>query len=180
MNTKMRNVLISLSYLLLAGTAVAGHHGEGAPTDKAVIGYDTTSGKKSTLYAGSLNTVEIWSNYMKAHDDSNFDAIRAANADGFTASTADGSVIESTDAQIELLKEWFAASNPKWTHQYSIANELTDESGTLQQWVTTGWELTEKTDGVVSKRQEIFDVLIENDKIKTIYIAAREILDTKE
>ncbi len=65
MNTKMRNVLISLSYLLLAGTAVAGHHGEGASTDKAVIGYDTTSGKKSTLYAGSLNTVEIWSNYMK-------------------------------------------------------------------------------------------------------------------
>ena len=70
--------------------------------------------------------------------------------------------------------------SPKWTHQYSIANEVTDESGTLQQWVTTGWELTEKTDGVVSTRQEIFDVLIENDKIKTIYIAAREILDTKE
>jgi len=174
----MRSVLISLGYLLLAGTAVAGHHGD--YKENTVIGYDTTSGKKSTLYAGSLDTVEIWSNYMKAHDDSDFDAIREANADDFTASTADGSVIENTDAQIELLKEWFATSNPKWTHQYSIANELTDEDGELQQWVTSGWELTEKTDGVVSRRQEIFDVLIENDKIKTIYIAARIILDPKE
>jgi hypothetical protein len=178
MNTKMRSVLISLGYLLLAGTAVAGHHGD--YKENTVIGYDTTSGKKSTLHAGSLDTVEIWSNYMKAHDDSDFDAIREANAVGFTASTADGSIIENTDAQIELLKEWFATSNPKWTHQYSIANELTDEDGELQQWVTSGWELTEKTDGVVSRRQEIFDVLIENDKIKTIYIAARVILDPKE
>jgi hypothetical protein len=57
-----------------------------------------------------------------------------------------------------------------------MANEFTDKDGKLQQWVTTGWEMTETVDGEISKRQEIFDVLIENGKIKTIYIAARPIL----
>ena len=38
--------------------------------------------------------------------------------------------------------------------------------------MTTGWDLTETVDGVEVKRQEIFDVLIVDGKIKNIYIAA--------
>jgi hypothetical protein len=175
MTTRINKVLLALSVLLLSGLAFAGHHQDKAQAAKTVVGFDTTSGAKESLYAGSLETVEIWSNYMKAHDDSDFAAIRVANAADFKAYVADGSVIENTDVQIELLKDWFGTSNPKWTHRYSIANELVGEDGKLQQWVTTGWELTETTDGMVAKRQEIFDVLIENGKIKTIYIAARVI-----
>ena len=116
---------------------------------------------------------------MKAHDDNDLKAIREANAEDFKAWASDGSVIESTDAQIALLTDWFATSDPKWMHKYSIANEFTDQGGQLQQWVTTGWELTETVDGKEAKRQEIFDVLITEGKIKTIYIAARPINESE-
>ena len=45
--------------------------------------------------------------------------------------------------------------------------------------MTTGWELTETVDGKEAKRQEIFDVLITEGKIKTIYIAARPINESE-
>ena len=45
----------------------------------------------------------------------------------------------------------------------------------LQQYVTTAWERTETIEGGITKVQEVFDVLIENEKIKTFYIAERAI-----
>ena len=184
MKTTIIKVLLSTSMIFFSASTFADHQeagGEKAKTvisyeAKTVIGYDTTEGTRADLYAGSLDTIEVWTKYMKAHDDNDLDAIRAANAEGFKAWASDGSVLESTDAQINLLKDWFATSSPKWEHRYSMANEFTDKDGKLQQWVTTGWEMTETVDGEISKRQEIFDVLIENGKIKTIYIAARPIL----
>ena len=149
MKTTIIKVLLSTSMLFFSASTFADHHEAGEEKAKTVIGYDTTE---------------------------DLDAIRAANAEGFKAWASDGSVLESTDAQINLLKDWFATSSPKWEHRYSMANEFTDKDGKLQQWVTTGWEMTETVDGEISKRQEIFDVLIENGKIKTIYIAARPIL----
>ena len=116
---------------------------------------------------------------MKAHDDNDLEAIRRANADDFKAWASDGRVIESTEAQMALLRDWFDTSNPKWVHRYSIASEFTDREGNLQQWVTTGWDLTETVDGVEVKRQEIFDVLIVEGKIKNIYIAARPINESE-
>ncbi len=175
MKINIQNVLLIMSVLLFAQQSFAAHHESHEKSQKTVIGYDTTEGVKALLYAGSLDTVEVWKNYMQAHEDNDLNAIREANAEDFKAWASDGSVIESTDAQMTLLKEWFAASNPKWTHKYSIANEFTDKEGKLQQWVTTGWEMNETIDGKTNKRQEIFDVLIENGKVKTIYIAARPI-----
>jgi hypothetical protein len=170
---------ICLLAALLVQSAFAAHHKPGESTKKTQVGYDTTEGVRAPLYAGSLDTVEVWMRYMKAHDDNDLKAIREANADDFKAWASDGSVIENTDAQIALLTDWFATSNPKWIHKYSIANEFSDQEGKLQQWVTTGWELTETVDGKESKRQEIFDVLIADGKIKTIYIAARPINESE-
>ncbi len=176
----MKNIVgIFLMGLFLVQLAFAGHHQPGENTKKVQVGYDTTEGVRAPLYAGSLDTVDIWMRYMKAHDDNDLKAIREANAEDFKAWASDGSVIESTDAQIALLTDWFATSDPKWIHKYSIANEFTDQDGQLQQWVTTGWELTETVDGKEAKRQEIFDVLITEGKIKTIYIAARPINESE-
>ena len=84
------------------------------------MGYDTTEGVRAPLYAGSLDTVEVWMRYMKAHDDNDLKAIREANADDFKAWASDGSVIENTDAQIALLTDWFATSNPKWIQNIQL------------------------------------------------------------
>ena len=177
MKIAMIKVVLSISILLLAQPSFASHHETGEKNEKTIIGYDTTEGTKAPLYAGSLDTVAVWIKYMQAHEDNDLNAIRNANAEGFEAWTSDGSFVESTDAQMTLLKEWFAASDPKWTHMYSIANEFTGKDGKLQQWVTTGWDLVETVDDKKNKRREVFDVLIENGKVKTIYIAARPIAD---
>ena len=117
----MNNIVgISLFVLLLAQSALATHHKPGESTKKTQVGYDTTEGVRAPLYAGSLDTVEVLIRYMKAHDDNDLEAIRKANADDFKAWASDGSVIENTDAQIALLTDWFATSNPKWIHKYSI------------------------------------------------------------
>ena len=176
MKTKIYNILISIGVVLFASAAFAGHHEAGENKAKTVIGYDTSEGVRAELYAGSVDTVAIWAKYMKAHDDNDLDAIRAANAEDFKAWPSDGRVLDGTDAQIEVLKDWFASANPRWVHQYSMANEFVAKDGKRQQWVTTGWELTETVDGQVSKSQDVFDVLIENGKIKTIYVATRAIL----
>jgi hypothetical protein len=176
MKIAINKVVLSISILLLAQPLFATHHETGEKNEKAIIGYDTTEGTKAPLYAGSLDTIAVWTKYMQAHEDKDLNAIRNANAEGFEAWTSDGSFIDSTDAQMTLLKEWFAASDPKWTHMYSIANEFTGKDGKLQQWVTTGWDLVETIDGKKNKRREVFDVLIENGKVKTIYIAARPII----
>ena len=170
---------IFLLAALLVQSTFAAHHNPDESIKKTQVGYDSPEGVRIPLYAGSLDTVDIWIRYMKAHDDNDLEAIRRANADDFKAWASDGSVVESTDAQIALLTDWFARSNPKWIHKYSIANEFTDQEGKLQQWVTTGWELTETIDGAEVKRQEVFDVRIADGKIKTIYIAARPINESE-
>lgn len=175
MKITINKIIVSLSVFLLAQSSFGAHHEQGEKSTKTVVGYDTSEGVRVPLYAGSLDTVEVWTTYMRAHEENDLDAIRNANAEDFSAWASDGSHIEDTEAQMTLLKGWFAASNPKWTHKYSIANEFTDKSGKLQQWVTTGWDMVETVDGEKNKRQEVFDVLIESGKVKTIYISARPI-----
>ena len=170
---------IFLLTVLLVQSTFAAHHNPDESIKKTQVGYDSPEGVRIPLYAGSLDTVDIWMRYMKAHDDNDLEAIRRANADDFKAWASDGRVIESTEAQMALLRDWFDTSNPKWVHRYSIASEFTDREGNLQQWVTTGWDLTETVDGIEVKRQEIFDVLIVEGKIKNIYIAARPINESE-
>ena len=89
-----------------------------------------------------------------------------------------GQVIEGSDAHIAFLAEWFANSDPQWTHMYSIANNFIDENGKLQEWVTTEWAVKDLVNGVEVNSQEVFDVLIEDGKIKYIYVTARPTLPT--
>ena len=176
MKNMITKTVFTMGLLALSASALADHHGEGEGKSKTIIGYDTSEGARADLYAGSLSNIMIWESYMKAHNQYDLKAIRAANADEFKLWNAEGVVIESTDDQIARLQDWFDNSNPQWVHRYSMANEFTDEDGVLQQYVTTAWERTETIEGGITKVQEVFDVLIENEKIKTFYIAERAIL----
>ena len=62
---------------------------------------------------------------------------------------------------------------------YSIANNFTDEDGNLQEWVTTEWAVKDVVDGVEVNSQEVFDVLIKDGKIKSIYVTARPVENSK-
>ncbi|MDA9783312.1 hypothetical protein N9C14_00460 [Gammaproteobacteria bacterium] len=176
MKNMITKTVFTMGLLALSASALADHHGEDEEKSKTIIGYDTSEGARADVYAGSVSNIMNWESYMKAHNQHDLKAICAANADEFKLWNAEGVVIESTDDQIARLQDWFDNSNPQWAHLYSMANEFTDEDGVLQQYVTTAWERTETIEGAVTKVQEVSDVLIENEKIKTFYIAERAIL----
>ena len=169
----MNKILLSFTLLLLAQLSFAAHHEDGSHKGKTIIGYDTTEGVKKPLYAGSLDNIKIWEDYIAAHTARDIKAIRAANADDFMAWVPNGQVIDGSDAQAAFLTEWFATSDPQWTHMYSIANNFIDEDGKLQEWITTEWAVKDVIDGREVNSQEVFDVLLKDGKIKWIYITAR-------
>tara|TARA_B110000881_G_scaffold19685_1_gene14400 strand:- start:179 stop:370 length:192 start_codon:yes stop_codon:yes gene_type:complete len=62
---------------------------------------------------------------------------------------------------------------------YSIANDFTGKDGKLQQWVTTEWQVSDVIDGKQVNSQDVFDVLIEGGKIKSIYVTTRPVLSAE-
>ena len=139
------------------------------------IGYDTSvDGTKMPLYGGSMSTIELVENYVKAHNDRDLEAIRNINAvENFKVWDATGQVIEGSDAHIAFLTEWFAQTNPQWKGNYVIANEYTDKEGQLQQWVTSGYDLTFTEGGTEVKVNKVLDALIVNGKIQMFYVNQR-------
>ena len=175
----MNKILLSISILLLAQFSFAGHHEVGEKPSKTIIGYDTTEGTKIPIYVGDLSTIDIWVDYVQAHNDRDLETIRNTNADDFEGQAPNGHKIDGPDAHVAFLTEWFANSDPKWTHMYSIANDFTGKDGKLQQWVTTEWQVSDVIDGKQVNSQDVFDVLIEGGKIKSIYVTTRPILSAE-
>ena len=100
------------------------------------------------LYGGSMSTVELWENYIAAHNAADLESIISMNAEeDFKVNGPNGEVIEGSDAHAEFLTKWFTDNSPKWEINYLIANEYTDEQGKLQQWVTSGHDLTLNVEG---------------------------------
>ena len=79
----MNKILLSISILLLAQFSFAGHHEAGEKPSKTIIGYDTTEGTKIPIYVGDLSTIDIWVDYVQAHNDRDLETIRNTNADDF-------------------------------------------------------------------------------------------------
>ena len=84
-------------------------------------------------------------------------------------------LVENTkfDLPAEFLTKWFTDNSPKWTTNYLIANEYTDEQGKLQQWVTSGHDLTLNVEGNEVKLHQVHDAQIVNGKVKMFYVYER-------
>ena len=54
-----------------------------------------------------------------------------------------------------------------------LANQFTDTKGVLNQWVTSGQDLTDTVDGEEVTLHHVHDVLFVNGKIKMIYVYER-------
>lgn len=135
------------------------------------IGFEIADdGTKLPLYAGALSTVELWEQYIKAHNDRNLDVIRAMNAENFKAYGPNGEIIDGTDAHIEFLTNWFEAANPKWKSNYFIANKFTNQKDKLREWVTSGHEVTMTVEGEKIEVGQVHDALIQDGKIQMFYV----------
>ena len=133
----------------------------------------TNDGARSSIVVGEMGNTSIWEKYIKAHNDKDLETILSINATDFKAYLPDGAVIDGSENQMSVLKEWFANSNPQWATRWMIANAATDKEGMEQQWLTTGQELTDLVEGEQTTLNHIHDVLFVDGKIKMINVYER-------
>ena len=121
-----------------------------------------------------MSTVEVWENYIIAHNAGDLEAIRFMNAEeNFKVTGPRGEVFDGSDAHVEFLTQWFVENTPKWETNYIIANEYTDNDGKLQQWVTSGHDLTLNIEVNEVKAMQVHDALIVNGKVQMFYVYER-------
>ena len=132
-------------------------------------------GTSSDIIAGNTDHVQIWVDYIDAHNERNLDKIAEINSEEWVGYAPDGNVIRGNEAHIEFLYEWFKSpANPKWTVKWMIANKGEDDEGVMQEFLTTGNDITftdEEGNEVVENH--IHDVMFNNGKIKTIYVYSK-------
>ena len=171
----MKKVLLGICVLMLAQTSFAGHHEKSEGSAKTIIGYEIIDGERLDIAAGKSSAVDIWVEYVQAHNERDLEKIDSMNADDFEGRAPNGVIVKGREAHAEFLKEWFERSNPSWKFNYAMANDVIQADGSADHWVTSLYTVTETIDGEEVAREEMFDVQIENGKIKNIMVASRAV-----
>ena len=172
----MNKVLLSICLLLVTQTSFAGHHEKSESAKKTIIGYEILDGERLDIVAGKSSNVDIWVEYVEAHNKRDLETIDSMNADDFEGRAANGIIVKGPEAHAAFLKEWFATSNPSWKYNFAIANDVTQTDGTVQHWVTSSYTVTDIINGKEVVSDDLFDVRIENNKILKISVASRAVL----
>jgi hypothetical protein len=124
--------------------------------------------------AGDSANIQIWLDYIQAHNDRDFDKIAAMNANDFRGVAAHGEVVSDSAAHTAFLQNWVATENPQWRVWWVIANDGQNSEGVMEEWLATGNVVTtEGPDGEPLKTYETVDVLLEGGKIKLLNVAAQ-------
>ncbi|KRO88121.1 MAG: hypothetical protein O3C01_01630 [Bacteroidetes bacterium] len=146
-------------------------------------GYLSTADGRSNVNDGNPANLELWDNYISAHNAKDLDVIREMNADstqqfgGFKIYDVDGSVIDGSDSHIELLSGWFEAENPKWDTFFSYTMKV---DGQIGEWVISGASVTTTLDGEEKTKYNLADVYIEDGKIGAFWIYSRAAVLSEE
>ena len=132
-------------------------------------------GESSKIVVGDTSNQQIWIDYIDAHNERDLDKIAEINADDWVGYPPNGNVIRGNEAHIEFLDEWFSSSaNPKWTVKWMIANKGEDVEGVMQEFLTTGNDITfSDEEGNEVVENHIHDIMFEEGKIKTIFVYSK-------
>ena len=173
----MHKLLSLMSLFLIAQFSFAGHHEFGEMKKGAVIGYEISEdGTKLDIVAGDASLVKIWVDYVEAHNQRDLEAIDKTNAEDLVGKAPNGVIVNGSAEHAAFLKNWFETSNPVWEFVYAMANDVPQEDGSIHHWVTSSYKVTDTIDGKEVVARESFDVRIENNKIKEIIVASRQVL----
>ena len=127
-------------------------------------------GEKTALYGGDMAAVSLWETYIKAHNERDLETIAALNAEA----------IKGTQAHMAFLTTWFKQANPTWTTKFLITNMYTDKEGKVQQWITSGHDVTLTVEGKEVKVNQVHDALVVDGKIKLFTVNERVLLPEEE
>ena len=84
------------------------------------------------IMIGNQKSVDLLNEYIKFHNERNYEKIREMNTDSIQISGPNGESINGSDEHITLLKEWFKNANTTWKPIWgtSIKN-VNDDNGCM-------------------------------------------------
>ena len=155
---KILTILISIGMISLSCDTQ-----DNSPT---VIGFSTgENGERSDITLES-NFADIWVEYIKAHNDRDYEKISKMNSEDIEVWGPAGQYIKGNEAHIEFLKEWVAATDVKWSPQWFINNTGENtETGQVNDYVTSGHQMTFTIDGEETIFYQVHDAVISDGKI---------------
>ena len=133
-------------------------------------GYPTARYPRHTIGVGTLALD------LRRQNQRDLEAIDQANAEDLVGKAPNGVIVNGSDEHAAFLKNWFETSNPSWEFVYAMANDVPQPDGEIHHWVTSSYKVTDIIDGTEVVARESFDVRIENNKIKEIIVASRQVL----
>ena len=138
-------------------------------------GFLRAGGEQLNAYEASPENLDIWDKYIDAHNNRDLELIASMNIDStelgnFRILSPNGQIILGSDTQIEFLKGWFEAENPKWKTNFSFSMRVEGQKG---EWVITGSEVKKTVDGEEVTTYDVADVYIEDGKIGAFWVYSR-------
>lgn len=131
-------------------------------------------GSSKPLRAGNGANLQVWVDYIQAHNERDFEKIAAMNAPEFKGVAPTGEVVSGSGEHAAFLQNWIAAEDTRWQVWWVIANNGENEEGATEEWLATGNVVTTTgPDGLERKAYETIDVLLEDGKIRFLNVASQ-------
>ena len=121
--------------------------------------------------AGSDDVLDVWMQYIDAHNKQDIETIKAMSADSIYILGPDGSEIFTKEQQATVLAEWFATANPKWDAYWAMPYKSVPSGA---DWVIAGHEVTFTVNGVESSELNMIDGEIVDGKIARFFVYAAQ------
>jgi len=138
------------------------------------VGYLLTPEKTFTASSGDNSIVELWDEYIKAHNNRDLESISEMNSDSIQIYGPHGEIIEGIDDHLSFLEGWFEGASPKWKTFFSFPMKVNSmESQKDGQWVVSGAVVKMNVDGAEIDVTQLYDVYSENGKIMKFYVYER-------
>ena len=130
------------------------------------------------IMIGNQKSVDLLNEYIKFHNERNYEKIREMDSDSIQISGPNGESINGSDEHIPFLKEWFNNANTTWKPIWgtSIKN-VNDDNGSL---VLSVFDNTTILPDTTIRTNELIQAYINNNgKIIAFWVNSRG-LTTKE
>ena len=123
---------------------------------------------------GNQKSVDLLNEYIKFHNERNYEKIRELNYDSIQISGPNGESINGSDEHIAILKEWFKNANTTWKPIWgtSIKN-VNDDNGCM---VLSVFDNTTVLPDTIIRTNEMIQAYIDkNDKIVAFWVNSRNL-----
>ena len=155
----MKKILILLSIFMISSSCET-------PESSKVIGFSINNDGERSDITLEADISDIWLAYIDAHNDRDYAKIAEMNSEDIEVWGPAGQYIKGSEAHIEFLKEWVAATDVKWTPQWFINNTGENtETGQLNDYVTSGHQMTFTIDGEETIFYQVHDAVISDGKV---------------